>query len=35
MTIYLAYLLEERIVEPEKQPLLGNGSVAQKNGITV
>jgi hypothetical protein len=30
----VAYLLEARIVEPEKGPFLGNGSIARNNGIT-
>jgi hypothetical protein len=31
----VAYLLKERAMEPEKQPLLGNGSVTRNTGITV
>jgi hypothetical protein len=31
----VAYLLKARTVEQEKQPLLGNGSVACNNGVTV
>jgi hypothetical protein len=30
----MAYSLKERTVEPEKQPLLGNGCVTHKNGVT-
>jgi hypothetical protein len=30
----MAYLLEARTVEPEKQPLLGNGCVTSNNGGT-
>jgi hypothetical protein len=31
----MAYLLKARTVEPEKQPLLGNGYVTRNNGLTV
>jgi hypothetical protein len=31
----VAYLLKARIMEPEKQPLLGNGSVTRNNGVTI
>jgi hypothetical protein len=31
----VAYLLRARIVEPEKQLLLGNDCVTCKNGVTV
>jgi hypothetical protein len=31
----VAYLLNARTVEPEKQTLLGNGSVTRNNGVTV
>jgi hypothetical protein len=30
----VAYLLKARTVEPEKQPLLGNGCVTHNNGVT-
>jgi hypothetical protein len=30
----VAYLLKVRTVEPEKQPLLSNGSVTRNNGVT-
>jgi hypothetical protein len=31
----VAYLLKSRYMEPEKQPLLGNGCVTCNNGIIV
>jgi hypothetical protein len=31
----VAYLLKATTVEPDKQPLLGNGCVTRNNGITV
>jgi hypothetical protein len=31
----VAYLLKARTVEPEKQPMLGNGCVTHNNGVTV
>jgi hypothetical protein len=31
----VAYLLKARIMEPEKQPLLGNGSVTRNSGVTI
>jgi hypothetical protein len=31
----VAYLLKARTVEPEKQPLLGNGGVTRNNGVIV
>jgi hypothetical protein len=31
----VTYLLKTRIVELEKQPLIGNGSVTRNNGVTV
>jgi hypothetical protein len=31
----VAYLLKARIVEPEKQPLLGNGCITPNNKVTV
>jgi hypothetical protein len=31
----VAYLLKARTVEPEKQPLLGNGCVTRNNGVIV
>jgi hypothetical protein len=31
----VAYMLEARTVEPEKQPLLGNGCVTRNNELTV
>jgi hypothetical protein len=31
----VAYLLKARTVQPEKQPLLGNGCVTRNNGMTV
>jgi hypothetical protein len=31
----VAYLLEARIMEPEKQSLLGNGYVTRNNGVIV
>jgi hypothetical protein len=31
----VAYLLKERIVEPQRETLLGNGSVTRNNGVTV
>jgi hypothetical protein len=31
----VAYLIKARIVEPEKQTLLGNGCVTSNNGVTV
>jgi hypothetical protein len=31
----VAYLLKERTVKPEKQPLLHNGCVICNNGVTV
>jgi hypothetical protein len=31
----VAYFLKEKTVEPEKQPLLGNGCVTRSNGVTV
>jgi hypothetical protein len=31
----VVYLLKARSVEPEKQILLGNGSVTRKNGVSV
>jgi hypothetical protein len=34
--IYIvAYLLKLRIVEPEKQPLLGEGCVTRNNRVTI
>jgi hypothetical protein len=30
-----AHLLKARSVKPEKQPLLGNGSVTSNNGVNV
>jgi hypothetical protein len=30
----VAYLLQARIVEPQKQPLLGNACVTRNNGVT-
>jgi hypothetical protein len=30
----VAYLLKARTVEPEKQPLLGNGCVTRNNEVT-
>jgi hypothetical protein len=30
----VAYLLKARIVEPERQPLLGNDFVTRNNGVT-
>jgi hypothetical protein len=30
----VAYLLRTRSVEPDKQPLLNNGCVTRKNGVT-
>jgi hypothetical protein len=35
LLIIMAYLLKARTVEPEKQPLLLNGSVTHNNGVTV
>jgi hypothetical protein len=32
---YVAYLLKARTVEPEKQPLPGNGCVTRNSGVTV
>jgi hypothetical protein len=31
----VAYLLNARIVEPEKRPLIGNGFLTRNNGVTV
>jgi hypothetical protein len=31
----IAYLFKARIVEPEKQPLLGNGSVTRNSGVII
>jgi hypothetical protein len=31
----VAHLLKERTVEPEKQPLLGNGCVIGNNRVTI
>jgi hypothetical protein len=31
----VAYLLKARTVEPDKQPLLGNGCATRNNGVTV
>jgi hypothetical protein len=31
----VAYLLKERAVKPEKQPLLGKGNITSKNGVTL
>jgi hypothetical protein len=31
----VTYLLKARIVEPQKQPLLGNGCVTRDNGVSV
>jgi hypothetical protein len=33
--IIVTYLLKERTVEPEIQPLLGNGFVTSNNRVTV
>jgi hypothetical protein len=33
--VFVTCLLKARIVEPEKQPLIGNGRVIRNNGITV
>jgi hypothetical protein len=31
----VAYLLKARTVEPEKQPLLGNGCITRSSGVTI
>jgi hypothetical protein len=31
----VAYLLEARTVELEKQPLLGNGCITRNSGVTI